>query len=337
MRKRGEYVYFIYRDIDCNNLSLTDFIGKVGRGTIERIKSYSTYFGSNGLKTYYIPIKDPSNVKTAEKYILRLCKEHDYLRRHESGRYSEVINISIDYSLSIVDIISKYKYLCDKVIQWISELSGLFNVEEKAVPLVAEQHVEDNVITLLPSDPIVQQHAEETLTVFSAIPRSYKQDREAFDTYIESSYENASHIYEDSWKKGNKEPVLNLVSVIKRTDDSQCKGMEIYNSLSILFKIGSRGTQELSRCIENKSEDIVLKFSTNHRKDAEFMDAITRLSTCYNVKPGYHFWKWLCQFLIGNLFFDCKFTEGARSGNTIVYRYHIDMSKWLWYYVKNHD
>lgn len=161
-----------------------------------------------------------------------------------------------------------------------------------------------------------------------------------FNTYIDPTWNGADDIYDNAWRKGRKESVLNLVSMVRQEDNPidnlQYKGKEMFEDLSTLFEIGNTSAYNLYGHIENRSSRIILRFNTKHRNDKRFVDAVSRLAACHSIKPGYHFWKWLQGFLVHNLFLECKYKDDRQSKITI-YEYHIDMTDWLWYYIKRKD
>lgn len=105
------YLYLLYRNIDMNDPRMDDFILKFGKTkgdskNYSRIKSYNTVLSSDGLKAFtwsYI-----GDVDSAEKDILKILNDKGYLRKHSSGKNSEVISIKITLSMTFDDAIILY-------------------------------------------------------------------------------------------------------------------------------------------------------------------------------------------------------------------------------------
>lgn len=112
------YVYFICRET--LSMSLTDFIGKIGMGRGNRWKCYGTAYG-NDYTTYLWNIK---NARQYEKKILSLCLEKGWLRKHSSGKISEVLNIEINENMTVKRIISLYKDRCMQIINMMTSIMG---------------------------------------------------------------------------------------------------------------------------------------------------------------------------------------------------------------------
>ena len=110
-----EYVYLIHTDTSRVDLSLMDFVGKIGKGSGKRYKSYTTPYG-NRYRTSIIYTLNPHSI---EQQILRQCKEKGYIRGRTETLYLPVSNsdtIEIckqRYDSLINDIINIFKLYGD--------------------------------------------------------------------------------------------------------------------------------------------------------------------------------------------------------------------------------
>lgn len=257
-----------------------------------------------------------------EKSILSICRSDGLI-----GNNTECIQINMSTTSTISSYISSYRRVCNKIIYYMELATHHLHLISSTDPLpqyeppiqsIDESHVEDDiVIEHLPKIKVDK--------VLSYNPI----DREVYDSYIDPSYpiDDRDRIYNDIWRKGMKDIVLNMVNIVRRhtcskVDKVGYKGIEMYNDLSTLFSIGGG-------CIYDRCK-IVLTYSNKHRYDPIFKDSIHRLALCYGISPSYHIWKWLYKFLSIYLLMDCTYREISRGK----YEYHINLSNWIYYYIR---
>jgi len=157
-----------------------------------------------------------------------------------------------------------------------------------------------------------------------------KDDVSIFHKYIDEKYDIDNKLYHNIWCKKNRE-IKNL-SYMKRKDMNHKhvdKGVLLYNTLSELFKICD---EDLDTCIENKRTDIKLVYNTDDSPDVK--KYLTIFMETYGKSRVTQVWSNLHDFLVQHLFLKAKYIRTGNGGKGSKYTYHIDMSDWIWYYIK---
>jgi hypothetical protein len=149
-RVNGNLVYFIYRDIILDDLSATDFVGKIGVGTPNRVQTYTTPFGSGRLRKYVLEFNDDMDARVAEGRILAECRERGMIRKHISGRYSEVLHVRITSDMSIIHVINEYNKSCDLVKEIMDDVSN--TIREPSHSDICEQTPVDMPVKVMSKD-----------------------------------------------------------------------------------------------------------------------------------------------------------------------------------------
>lgn len=113
-----DYVYLIHTDTTLDDLSLMDFVGKVGKGSNKRYKDYITPYGNR----YLVSMIKVDHATSIETKIRNECKEKGYIKGRTETLYlsvsrSDTIDICIErYSLMISNVISMMQKYSDLVV-----------------------------------------------------------------------------------------------------------------------------------------------------------------------------------------------------------------------------
>lgn len=116
------YVYLVHREIVGSTIRCTDLIGKVGKGTKDRISAYRTPYGSDNLIIDKWDSSSEEEALTLEGLILDILDMRGWLRYHSSkrkkGKRAEVISFpfnSRDQDGMIKEYISNMKWVHDLI------------------------------------------------------------------------------------------------------------------------------------------------------------------------------------------------------------------------------
>lgn len=101
------YVYLVYREINPNNCDIIRFIGKFGRGTGDRWKSYVTPYGHK----YTAAIVYVDQEKDVEPSILQWCRENGLICRG-----TETISVSVNSTDTIYTCVAKYNLVVSTIL-----------------------------------------------------------------------------------------------------------------------------------------------------------------------------------------------------------------------------
>lgn len=113
------YVYFICKRIDTNSFSLTDFIGKIGKGTKNRYKNHKTQYGN-----YTTYIWDTEHETTVEDIIKLWLELQGWLKYHKSNRCTEILHIPVTLKTTMKEAIDTYNERCVAIIEKIVSITN---------------------------------------------------------------------------------------------------------------------------------------------------------------------------------------------------------------------
>ena len=134
-----EYVYFIYSNMNRDDISITNFVGKIGKGTDLRYKSYITPYGRN----YTACIIRLENPLMIESKLLQWCRDKGYIRSQ-----TETLYLPVSRSDTIDMCILRYKGVIDDILSKMKEYGDIEQIDlyrDYTIPVIDKQRISKDI------------------------------------------------------------------------------------------------------------------------------------------------------------------------------------------------
>jgi len=147
-----------------------------------------------------------------------------------------------------------------------------------------------------------------------------------YNTYVDSNYIEYMGMYKESWCIDGGRAVKNIASMRRDRND----GDMIFYCIQEMFKIG---TCNLDKCIEDRSNSIVLKYVPSSNVDMKKCMMLLG-GKYYGKYPSNKIWDWTFNFIVKHLLMKCTYTKSGINTKNAIYTYEIDMTDWIYYHIK---
>lgn len=303
------YVYFVYGDVK-NTTSITNFHGKIGKGSGDRYKCYVTPYGSE----YIACILYHNKAFHMESYIQKWCRKEGYMKEDTETIYMDVLDTD-----TIVDCRKKFHNIICKIIYTMRLIGPIISCDRYGNTLNILPQIVECIEKPIHPIPKPTPHVSQML-----IPEYTVTDRSQYKRLIDPLWDKELDMFEKVWMTKKRVYIENLIYAYREQE----KYIEIKNSIVSLFNIGGVSFDDAIQ----KRDKITLHYSGNDRDKVSTV--LSHLVEMYpDTKVSRCIWSWMNTFFCDKLLLNSKMKESKRTRDTRHYCYELDMSDWIWYHI----
>jgi len=250
----SEYVYFIFKDFT-HHIDALQFIGKVGRGTGNRYKSYTTPYGSG----YSTVLLYHDNAYAIEADLIEWCKTQGYIE----NKKTEVLSIIVSIDDTIRTILNRYNEIILKIMERMRCYGDIQYINANIMRL--RDHRRSDTPMELQSKKYAKKYKEDVVSFVCNVPTNWKDKIELeILTKSKDSLSNDVRVIYD----------LFLVGGIDLCNISNVSALKYYIK-----------NEEIIDILQRIDDLHIIPYKMNHvRKWSRIRDLISDYLQCKNIQ-----------------------------------------------------